>query len=100
MDIIYKKLYEIRKEPNMYLGRKSVKLLWMYISGYTTKEIEINPKYHSSFWTFGDFVALHYDTNTIFNWSSIIMANTKDDENAFDKFYKLLDEFLGKSDDN
>jgi len=99
MDIIYKKLHEIRKNPQMYLGRKSIIILWTYISGYETREWEINLGYSSPFYKFNDFVARYYNTEINFSWARLITAHTNNEESSFDKFYELLDEFLEKNDD-
>ncbi|SHM87947.1 hypothetical protein SAMN02746066_03716 [Anaerosporobacter mobilis DSM 15930] len=96
MDIFYQTLYIIHKEYQKFLGTKSLVVLRAFIDGYVNREMEINPSHQSNFWKFNNFVASFYNDDINMNWDRILTAHTKTDEEAFDKFFYLLDKFLEK----
>jgi len=93
MDILYKKLYSIKKNPIIYIGKRSIILLRAYIDGYVDRIMEENPDYTSTFWGFHDYVVEYYKVFSNHNWDRIITAYTSDDDMAFDMFYTLLDKY-------
>ena len=95
MDILYEKLKKIKIKPEMYLGKKSLTLLKVYIDGYIDRQFEINNTYATSkFWHFSEYVQKYYKIKFNRNWEKIINFFTTNDEEAFDKFFELLDEYL------
>lgn len=94
MDIIYQKLFEIRKHPELYLRKKSLWNLQLFISGYLMRQREIQPDFHTSFEEFSSYVNDYYQygMNTL-DWERILFFVIGDDEKAFYVFYELLDKF-------
>lgn len=91
-------LEEIKKRPQLYLGRKSLELLNAFISGfyvcqcrYQNRHLNITEYYLSGFQT---FIEQKYNLDTTHSWSSLIRFFCSSDEEAFDKFYVLLNEYL------
>ena len=101
MDIIYELLLKIKERPGMYLGKKSIIRLNMFISGYYLRQYEIDYSYRSILEKFGDFVNDYCLTNArAAGWATNIYRYAKkDDEKAFDLFFELLDEFLKTKED-
>lgn len=94
MDILYEKLKQIKQRPQMYIKRKSLSYLKAYIDGYITRQLEIDNNYRSSFDDFGKFLENYYKTNISRSWDEIINFYNESEEEAFEKFYELLDKFL------
>lgn len=94
MDIIYKKLYQIRKKPGMYIRKKSLRNLQMYISGYLARQYELDPDFKTTFSDFSSYVNDYYEYGSeALDWERIIYFVVDDDEKAFDVFYELLDKY-------
>lgn len=94
-DIIINKLFCIQKHPEMYLGKKQISRLHMFISGYINRQCEIDITVPSEFDDFNEFVNQYYKAEmSASSWIYIILHYEKDEENSFDKFYELLDIYL------
>ena len=99
MDALYFLLQLLRKAPKHYLAEKSLLCLYSFIRGYSFGASGENENYidFSSQWD--NFVFSRYDKYDkkpikIENWQSAISQHSNSQEEAFDKFYELLDEFL------
>ena len=97
---IQKLLDDIRYRPGVFLGKKTLNGLSSYVYGYIHcmhVRDNIEPK---SFEGFQEFVEKHYDLHDNIHsnrhWSNIIEFFNPIEEEAFDEFYKLLDEFVKK----
>lgn len=89
-------LFAIKKNPVVFLGKKSLERLKAFWDGYTLHMIYKNDESNKYFAVnFQKFVEnKHSYSGSYYSWSSIIIQNSSNDEDAFDNFYKLLDEFL------
>ena len=117
-------LQEIRKKPGLYLGSKSLQSFMQFWHGYvlgiaskewkksTDGRFETQDKVIDTvmqhavasnsypldqhfMYGFDEFVHKHYNRNRIaMDASSLILENSSSDEEAFDKFFELFDEFL------
>ena len=88
----------MRERPGCYFGKKSLLELDAFLMGYVAcyhenceslETLEYLPG-------FNRFVAAYFNVNTQERWSNIISRNTANEEEAFDKFFELLDSFYGK----
>lgn len=95
MESIYEMFEDLRERPGMYLGKKSITLLYVYFGGYIHKDFKANfTNYHTSFCDFTEFVRKYHNGSLSKGWSSLILdATDGDEEKAVDLFYELLDEF-------
>lgn len=89
-------LEEIRKRPGLYLGKKSLYLLKAYINGYTYGINEYNEeKTYNYFLDFQSYVENRLSiSKTPYGWDRIINSLCESEEEAFDKFFELYDEFM------
>ena len=95
MEPVYEMLGQLRAIPGMYLGKKSISRLYIFMTGYTYAQFEFNESYQTSFDEFTDFVRKYHNCSLSKGWSSLILdAVNGDEEKAVDVFYELLDEFL------
>ena len=88
-------LQKVKKNPGLYFGEPSIKLLNAFIAGYSMCEIaEDIIQEHNEFEWFNEFVAKKYDiVNTTHGWVHIISFITPTDRDAFYKFYEDFEEF-------
>ena len=88
---------EIRKRPGLYLGKKSISLFGAFIHGYEeclrenemTRDIRLHPDFY-------EFVLEKYPTTLSIGWVGIILGQSSSEEEAFDKFFELYDEFQNR----
>lgn len=90
-------LDNIQKRPLIYLGKKSLDRLHMFLCGYIfslADDKTENPAWNclSGFQT---FVADRYQVTDTLNWSSIIRRSVETEEAAFDTFFELWAEYTG-----
>lgn len=96
MEQMIKILEDIRKNPCIYLGQKSVVLLYAFISGYAVCQSRTTGIYPSDFSRFEIFVKAKYHLDqleTTHNWACVVRFFSTSDAEAFDTFYNLLDEY-------
>jgi hypothetical protein len=91
MDKTLELLMDIRKRPEIYIGRKSLELLYTYLLGY----------YHYKGHTesdcltgFQDYIDTLYGLRVDHNWAILIRFFCSSDEEAFIEFYSLFDKYL------
>jgi len=117
MNSFYYMLQLIRKRPGLYLGVPSLNALVHFWHGYDCGicvekwEKETGRNYFDNYdeaiksgvssgynFTSGflEYVADYYNISSIggMGWQTIILKNTESDEEAFYKFFELLDIFL------
>lgn len=78
----------------VFIGAKSLNRLAMFISGYAYCIYKNKGENLCFFREFQEYIQNKYNIQTSQNWSRIIEFFSQTDEEAFDTFYKLLDEFL------
>jgi hypothetical protein len=94
-DLIINKICEIGLKPEMYIGKKSISRLHMYIAGYQHRQYEIDSTFRTKFESFSGFVNDYYKTGSYgAGWEHVISRHESDDERAFKKFYELFDMFV------
>lgn len=94
-DRIYKLLQLIKEQPEKFLGRKSLNDLYFYLLGYAQREFEATGNYPEFLSQFKAFIRKKYNMVTdALTWVEIISFYSFSEAEAFDSFYKHLDEFL------
>lgn len=95
MQRVYKLLFNIKERPIAFLGKKSLERLEFSLAGYIYGVYECEGTSLNVFQNrFNDFVAKKYQITSSHNWGSIIRFYHCGEEEAFDMFYELLDEFI------
>lgn len=94
MNRTYLLLKEIQKNPYIYVGKLSLERLYAFISGYQYSERERDPEYRSCLDGFNEFVSEHYGLHTDHNWANMIEFFSTSEQEAFNTFYTLLEEFI------
>ena len=85
----------IRKKPGLYLGKKSLHLLRAYMNGYLLGKAEsIGDGESDIFLDFQKYIEDKFSmSQTPYGWVEIISSSCSSDEESFDEFFKLYDDF-------
>jgi hypothetical protein len=97
---IYDLLETIRKRPGMYICKPSLQGLRDFLGGYTAGlgRVRLVLRDTTDFHRFHDWVAHRlgfYESTS--GWCNMIRDKSANEEEAFRKFYVLLDEFKKES---
>lgn len=99
MDKILNLLYQIKEKPGAFLGRKTLDGLSETLSGYILGIYDCGcgdfRRFPNDFLCFVQKTYNEY--GCAYYWDSIIRMNCDSDEEAFDKFYELLECFLNET---
>ena len=100
MSGLYNILQKVKTKPGMYIGRPSVSDLFMFIVGYefARGELDIEPTeweddFHENF---QPWLQKKYHVSTSNSWAKIIMLYCGNEQEGFNAFYRLLDEFQNR----
>ena len=95
-------LEKIRERPALYLGVPSITRLHLFLRGYWHAQREFHCGDNDPLlFEFEDFVEARFKLGTSHGWGDIILFMTLDEQNAFELFWELLDEFVaGRSQDS
>lgn len=91
---IYKNMVAIRKNPVLWIGKKSLSALYLYIKGCYETYMDVNPGQPDWIIEFYQYVCdICVNGNGAYGPEKAIFACGYDDETGFDYFYSLLDEY-------
>jgi hypothetical protein len=100
MSGVYELLRKIKARPGMYIGAASVSNLFMFLAGYKTARLElgIEPAQEEMefYREFQPWLQKRFQLQTVNSWANIIRLYAPDEKEAFNYFFKLLDEFLAR----
>ena len=94
---LFEILAKIKARPGLYIGRPSVSDLFMFLVGYKTarRELGIEPAAEEMrfYREFHQFIEKKYNLHTSNAWAKIIMLYCLDENQGFERFFQLLEEF-------
>ena len=97
---IHELLLKLRGCPGIYVGKKSLDKLATFVCGYVQCLSEIDGVEPVFLAGFQEYVEEYYHLNDnaylIRNWTGIITFFSTTEEEAFDKFYEILGQFLSQ----
>jgi len=97
--LLLEDLMELRKMPHIYLGKKSLRDLESYIRGANIMYDKIVEEHNSFLRDFEYFVRREVGGGGANSAYGMISNNASSDEEAFDTYFELLDEYLTLSED-
>lgn len=83
----------IKENPGKYIGKKSLERLDRFIKGYVSCQGREDGTYPEWREKFMEYVQEKYEVKECIGVSDIIRHISLSDEEAFDKYYELLEEF-------
>lgn len=96
MKNLHDALYKVKENPKKYIGKKSINRLDLFIVGYILSQSEELGEYSDELEGFQEFVQEKYKITASVRSSEIIRCFSISDEEAFNKFYKIFEEFQKK----
>ncbi len=93
---LYDLIRNIQKRPAMYLGRSTISNLRTFIAGYSfaRRQMQIpQTTQEQEFSNFQTWIQQKYNVAYNQTWDQIILFFSKDENSAFEEFFKLFDEF-------
>ncbi|MGL5059536.1 MAG: hypothetical protein ACRC62_06100 [Microcoleus sp.] len=92
-------LQRIKQRPGMYLGKCSITRLRAFLNGYEMARAELglpDTEQQQQLEGFQEWIQERYQITSTHGWDSIILFFSADEKDAFDGFFKLLDEFFNR----
>jgi hypothetical protein len=96
---LYDLIRNIQKRPAMYLGRSTISNLRTFIAGYSfaRRQMQIpQTTQEQEFSCFQTWIQQKYNVAYNQTWDQIILFFSKDENSAFEEFFKLFEEFTKK----
>ncbi|NJK48400.1 hypothetical protein HC931_09585 [Candidatus Gracilibacteria bacterium] len=95
-------LQKIEAKPGLYLGRASISDLFMFIIGYRTAREELGIETTEAeldfYGEFQPWLQKRLKITTSNSWAKIIELGCSSEKEAFERFFRLFDEFLQDDD--
>ncbi len=101
MSSFYSLIQRIEQRPALYLGRRSLSHLQVFLDGYTFARRELSmplTDQEQEFEEFQDWIEQRFDQPSTQSWARIILFYSEDESNALDRFFDLFKEFLNRKD--
>ncbi|KYC40110.1 hypothetical protein WA1_29635 [Scytonema hofmannii PCC 7110] len=97
MSKLFEILQKIQTKPGMYIGRASVSDLFHFLVGFKTAlrelGVEATKEEMDFFREFQPWIQKKYHVSTSNSWAKIIMLYCGNEQEGFNAFYRLLNEF-------
>lgn len=97
MEGIYEVLQKIKNRPGMYIGKSSITILRHFLVGYQFARrelgLELTQEDTDFYDNFQPWIQRHFNVRTSNSWANIILLFARDEKEAFNCFFRLLDEF-------
>lgn len=94
---IYAVLQKIKDKPGMYIGNSSITVLRHFLVGYEFARselgLELSEEEADFYEHFHSWIERYFKVRTSNSWANIILLFTRDEKEAFNCFFKLLDDF-------
>lgn len=100
MSNLYDLLQKIKQRPALYLGKRSLSHLHVFLDAYTFARRELGietTEQERNFEDFQDWIELKFNQTDTQSWSRIILFYSEDESDALEKFFDLFEEFSQNS---
>lgn len=92
-------LAEIEKRPDMYISKRSIENLKVFLDGYTLAQYHYQIEISSDWELLGKFqewVQNKYNIRLTQSWANILLFHSPDEFHALDLFFQDFKEFLAQ----
>jgi hypothetical protein len=96
---LYELFQKIKEKPSLYLGGHSVYQLKAFYDGYTFAREEFGipvTAQEKNFENFHHWLQERLNARTNLSWAKILEFRSRDEKEALDLFFELLDEFINR----
>jgi hypothetical protein len=93
---LYELIQKIKKRPSLYLGKKSLSHLQVFLDGYTfarrQSALPLSAQ-EQEFDRFQEWVEQRFQQPDTQSWAKIIIFHSEDEAQALELFFELFEEF-------
>lgn len=93
----YELLQKIKQRPALYLSKRSLSHLQVFLDAYTFARREVGiemTEQEREFEDFQEWIEQRFNQPDTQSWSRIILFYSGDESDALDRFFELFEEFL------
>jgi hypothetical protein len=93
----YELIEKVQKRPALYLGKKSISHLQVFLDAYTFARRELSvaqTQEEEEFEEFQEWIEQRFSQHSTQSWSRIILFYSEDESDALNRFFELFTEFL------
>ncbi|MGL5061222.1 MAG: hypothetical protein ACRC62_14715 [Microcoleus sp.] len=93
---LYELLGKIRQRASLYLGKKSLSHLHVFLDGYTFARRQLGiplTEQEKQFEDFQEWIENRFNQADTQSWSRIILFYSEDEADALNRFFELFEEF-------
>lgn len=93
----YELLEKIKQRPALYLGKRSISHLQVFLDGYTFARRQLAvplSEQEQEFEEFQDWIEKRFNQQSTQSWTRIILFYSEDESDALEQFFRLFEEFL------
>ena len=94
---LYDLLGKIKQRPSLYLGKRSLSHLHVFLDGYTFSRRQIGipiTEQEKDFEEFQEWIEHRFNQADTQSWSRIILFYSEDEADALKRFFELFEDFL------
>lgn len=94
---LYDLLNKIKQRPSLYLGKRSLSHLHVFLDGYTFARRQLGipiTEQERKFEEFQEWIEYKFNQADTQSWSRIILFYSEDESDALMRFFDLFEEFL------
>jgi hypothetical protein len=94
---LYDLLDKIKQRSSLYLGKRSLSHLHVFLDGYTFARRQLGipiTEQERNFEEFQEWIENRFNQVNTQSWSRIILFYSEDESDALSRFFDLLEEFL------
>ena len=94
---LYGLLEKIKQRSSLYLGKRSLSHLHVFIDGYTFARRQLGipvTEQETKFEEFQEWIEKRFNQADTQSWSRIILFYSEDEADALKRFFDLFEEFL------
>ncbi|MGL6340469.1 MAG: hypothetical protein ACRC80_15180, partial [Waterburya sp.] len=95
----YELFYKIKEKPPLYIGGRSIYQLKAFYDGYIFAKMELGEPITAQdedFEHFHSWLEQRLNARTNLSWVKILEFCSRDEREALDLFFELLDEFINR----
>lgn len=95
----YNLIQKIKQRPSLYLGKRSIAHLQVFLDGYTFARRELDvplTEEERDFEDFQEWVEKRFNQPSTQSWERIILFYSEDERDALDKFFDLFEDFRNR----
>lgn len=95
-EYLHQMLQRIKQRPGMYLGKCSISRLRSFLDGYRLARQDLAlpaTEEETEFNDFQEWIQERFEIKSYYGWNDIILLNSADERDAFNKFFELFEKF-------